>query len=164
MPREYEKKKVLTTRLTQLDSSKEKTLLDNKKQTHSNKRLWRNINKKNNCQSHTRNKIDERSITIIMIIFVHSHFSFNTLVPSLTSLNVSPVAHCVNLGVRNKRCRDGKQCPYCTSIKTGTLSPPLVHVLQKRSGRRKPGSQGLHPSYKLDTTLPPTAYLLKKKI
>ena len=111
-----------------------------------------------------RSEIGEPSITIIMIVIVHSHFSFNTLVPSLTSLNVSPVAHCVNLGVRNKRCRDGKQCPYCTSIKTGTLSPPLVHVLQKRSGRRKPGSQGLHPSYKLDTTLPPTAYLLKKKI
>ena len=54
--------------------------------------------------------------------------------------------------------------PLLHVYKNGHTIPTLGSRLAEEERQTKTGiPQGLHPSYKLDTTLPPTAYLLKKK-
>ena len=75
-----------------------------------------------------------------------------------------PVDYCVNFGVRNLQCRDGKHCPFLHVYNNGRTIPTLGSRLAEEERQTGTGDpRGLHPSYKLDTTLALTAYLMKKR-
>ena len=74
-----------------------------------------------------------------------------------------PVEPCVNFGVRNIQCREGKKCPFLHICKNGDIAPTLGSRLAEEERQAGTGvPQGRYPSFKLDTTLALTAYLLKK--